>query len=116
MEITIIVAFDTEINDFDTLTNLRFDIVDTIIPGVGCLISNDDIKAKELLMRIPKQSEESITDMLAEAEHERCDAAIESSDCFGIRISNSLALISSLDIKQPTLGDYSFYNVETKIC
>ena len=43
VEITIVVAFNTEINDFDTLINLRFDIVDTIIPGVHCLISNDDI-------------------------------------------------------------------------
>jgi len=64
VEITIVVAFNTEINDFDTLTNLRFDIVDTIIPGVHCLISNDDILAHELLMRIPKSLEDSIEDML----------------------------------------------------
>jgi len=35
LEITIVVAFDTEINDFDTLTNLRFDIVDIIIPALA---------------------------------------------------------------------------------
>jgi len=77
VEITIVVAFNTEINDFDTLTNLRFDIVDTIIPGVHCLISNDDILAHELLMRIPKSSEDSIEDMLNDAEHDSCDAPIE---------------------------------------
>jgi hypothetical protein len=35
VEITIVIAFDTEINDFDTLTNLRFDIVDIIIPALA---------------------------------------------------------------------------------
>ena len=89
LEITIVVAFDTEINDFDTLTNLRFDLVDTIIPGVACLISNEDFKANELLIRIPKQAEESIAEMLANAEHERCDAPIENRTYYVAAITRS---------------------------
>jgi hypothetical protein len=111
VEITIVVAFDTELNDFDTLTNLRFDIVDNIIPGVGCLISNDDINTHELLMRIPKQSDESIADMLANAEHERCDAPIENRTYYVAAITrsgrstNAMHISEIFDWEQDDMGE-----------
>jgi hypothetical protein len=111
LEITIVVEFDAEIKDFDTLTNFRFDIVQTIIPGVHCLISNDDIKDYKLLMRIPKQSDLSIAEMLATAEHERCDAPIDERTYYVAAITRSgrstdaMHLSEIFDFEQDDMGE-----------
>ena len=62
-------------------------------------------------MRIPKQSEESIADMLAEAEHERCDAPIETRTYYVAAITrsgrstNAMHISEIFDFEQDDMGE-----------
>ena len=62
-------------------------------------------------MRIPKQSDESIADMLAEAEHERCDAPIETRTYYVAAITrsgrstNAMHISEIIDFEQDDMGE-----------
>ena len=64
------------------------------------MISNDDILAHKLLMRIPKSSGESIEDMLNEAEHDGCDAPIEQRSYYVTAITRSGKSTSGMHVSE----------------
>jgi hypothetical protein len=76
-----------------------------------CLISNDEIYRNEMLMRIPKQSEISISEILANAEHERCDAPIENQSYYVVAITrsgrstNAMHISEIFDFEQDDMGE-----------